>query len=81
MTETERKKRGEKSALIVERLVRAQLRAMGCERFDLGIKREAGEMILREGQGALDIEVTIKWLRWKMPRALISTSGLQAFML
>jgi hypothetical protein len=57
-----RKKRGEKSAVIVERLVRVQLRAMGCERFDVGIKR-AGEMILREGQGAIELEKTIKWLR------------------
>jgi hypothetical protein len=31
-----------KSAVIVERLVRVQLRAMGCECFDLGIKRDAG---------------------------------------
>jgi hypothetical protein len=38
--------------VIVERLVRIQLRAMGCERFDIGIKRDAGEMNLREGQGA-----------------------------
>jgi RepB DNA-primase from phage plasmid len=43
--------------------VRVQLRAMGCERFDVGIKRDAGEMILREGQGAVEIEKTIKWLR------------------
>jgi hypothetical protein len=63
MTEAERKKRGAKSAVIVERLVRAQLRAMGCERFDIGIKRDAGEMILREGQGASEIEEAIKWLR------------------
>ena len=63
MTEVERKKRGEKSAVIVERLVRAQLRAMGCERFDLGIRRDAGEMILREGQSAIEIEKAIKWLR------------------
>src|ERR1700738_4480522 len=63
MTEAERKKRGEKSAVIVERLGRAQLRAMSCERFDLGIRREAGEMILREGQGAIEIEEAIKWLR------------------
>jgi len=48
VTEVERKKGGDKSAVIVERLVRAQLRAMGCERFDLGIRRGAGEMILRE---------------------------------
>ncbi len=63
MSEEERKKRGQKSAVIVERLVRAQLRAMSCGRFDLGIRREAGEMILREGQGAIEIEEAIKWLR------------------
>jgi hypothetical protein len=63
MTETERKKRGEKSAVIVARLVRAQLRSMSCERFDLGIRRDAGEMILREGQGGVEIEQAIKWLR------------------
>ena len=62
-TATERKQRSEKSAVIVERLVRVQLRAMGCERFDLGIRRDAGEMILREGQGAIEIEEAIKWLR------------------
>jgi hypothetical protein len=48
VTEVERKKGGDKSAVIVERLVRTQLRAMGCDRFDLGIRRDAGEMILRE---------------------------------
>ena len=63
MTGEERKKRGVKSAAIVERLVRIQLRAMGCDLFDIGIKRDAGEMILREGQGAIEIEKTIKWLR------------------
>src|SRR5713101_3113031 len=63
MTEEERKNRGQKSDVIVERLVRAQLRAMGSERFDLGIRRDAGEMILREGQGAIEIEKAIKWLR------------------
>src|ERR1700722_4833984 len=63
MTEAERKKRGEKSAVIVARVVREQLRAMGCDRFDLGIRRDAGEMILREGQGAIEIEEAIKWLR------------------
>ena len=63
MTGEERKKRGEQSAAIVERLVRLQLRAMGCERFDIGIKRDAGEMILRERQADIDIEKTIKWLR------------------
>ena len=63
MTEAERKARSGKSIVIVERLVRQQLRAMSCERFDLGIRRGAGEMILREGQGAFEIEEAIKWLR------------------
>ena len=63
VTEVAWKKGGDKSAVIVERLVRAQLRAMDCERFDLGIRRKAGEMILREGQGAIEIEGAIKWLR------------------
>ena len=63
MNEEERKNRGQKSAAIVERLVRAQLRAMGCERFDLGVRRNAGEMILREAQGTVEIEEAIKWLR------------------
>jgi len=63
MAGEERKKRGEKSAVIVERLVRIQLRAMGCGHFDIGIKRDGGEMILRESQGAIDIEKAIKWLR------------------
>ena len=49
MTEAERKKRSQKSAVIVERLVRTQLRAMGCDRFDLGIRRDAGEMMLANG--------------------------------
>jgi hypothetical protein len=63
MPEEDRKRRGLKSTVIVERVVGEQLRAMGCERFDLGIRRDAGEMILRERQGALQIEQAIKWLR------------------
>ena len=59
----DRSRRGLKSAVIVERVVREQLRAMGCERFDLGIRRDTGEMILREAQGALQIGQAMKWLR------------------
>jgi hypothetical protein len=51
MTGEERKQGGAKSAVIVERMVRVQLRAMGCDHFDIGIKRDAGEMILKEEQG------------------------------
>lgn len=49
--------------MIVERQVRVHLKAMGCAHFDLGIRRDTGEMILREGQGALQVEQAIKWLR------------------
>ena len=84
MTQADRKQRGQKSAVIVERLVRLQLRAMGCERFDLGIKRDAGEMILREEQAALDIETTIKWLRHenaKGAHVYVRPAGLHALSL
>ena len=63
MAETKDEKRSGKSAEIVERMVRGQLRAMGCHRFDLGILPDAGDMILRERQRAVDIEKVIKWLR------------------
>jgi len=84
VTEVERKKRGEKSAVIVERLVRVQLRAMGCERFELGIRRDAGEMILREGQGAIEIEEAIKWLRYENAKGAhiyVRPAGLHALSL
>src|SRR5260370_14307834 len=63
MTEQERKNRGQKSAVIVERLERVQLRAMGCERFDLRIRRAPREMVLREGQDAVAVDATIQCLR------------------
>jgi hypothetical protein len=63
VTEEERKKRGEQYVVIVERLVRLQLRAMGCERFYIGNKRDTGEMLLRERQDGVHIEEAIKWLR------------------
>jgi hypothetical protein len=60
MTGEERKKCGEKSAVIVERLVRLQLRAMGCERFYIGNQRDAGEMLLRKRQDGVG--------RWRAAR-------------
>ena len=62
-TNPERKKRSVEPAVTVERLVRAQLRAMGCARFDLGVRRDGGEMVLREGQGAFAVAEAVKWLR------------------
>jgi hypothetical protein len=62
-TNPERKKRSVEPAVTVERLVRAQLRAMGCARFDLGVRRDGGEMVLREGQGAFAVAEAVNWLR------------------
>ena len=49
--------------MTVARLVRSQLRAMGCARFDLGVRRDGGEMVLREGQDAFAVAEAVKWLR------------------
>jgi DNA primase RepB-like protein len=62
-TAAERKQRSEKSVVIVERLVRAQLGAMGGRRFDLGVRRDGGEMVLREGQDVFAVREAVKWLR------------------
>ena len=84
MTWEEWKQRDAKSAVIVEWLVRVQLRAMGCEHFDIGIKCDAGEMILRKGQGAVEIEESIKWLRHEKARGAhiyVRPAGLHALSL
>jgi hypothetical protein len=62
MTETERKKRGEKQPWSWSGWCACSFARWVAERFDLGIRRDAGEMILREGQGAFEIEATINWL-------------------
>src|SRR5208283_4283131 len=62
-TNPERKKRSVEPAVTVARLVRSQLRAMGCARFDLGVRRDGGEMVLREGQDAFAVSEAVKWLR------------------
>src|ERR1700687_5107758 len=57
---------------------------MGCERFELGIRRDAGEMILREGQAATEIEEAIKWLRHENPKGAhiyVRPAGLHALSL
>lgn len=40
-----------------------QLEAMGCERFDIGVKRIDGAMILREGWGTRQVLKSLLWLR------------------
>jgi hypothetical protein len=62
-TNPERKKRSVEPAVTVARLVRSQLRAMGCACFDLGVRRDGGEMVLREGQDAFAVAEAVKWLR------------------
>src|ERR1700683_2852932 len=62
-TNPERKKRSVEPAVTVARLVRSQLRAMGCALFDLGVRRDGGEMVLREGQDAFAVAEAVKWLR------------------
>ena len=63
MTEVERKKRGEKSGCDRRAAGARTATGDGLRAFELGIRRDAGEMILREGQGAIEIEEAIKWLR------------------
>jgi hypothetical protein len=73
----ERKKRGEKSVVIVKPMVLEQLRAMGCERFDFGIRRDAGEMILREGRASSRSRRQSNGCAARMARARISMSDLR----
>ena len=40
-----------------------QLEALGAERFDIGVKRIDGTMILREGWGAKQVFKSLLWLR------------------
>jgi hypothetical protein len=62
-TAAQRKQRSEKSVVIVERVVLAQLRAMGGWRFDLGVRRDGGQMVLREGHDVFAVRDAVKWLR------------------
>ena len=78
-TAAERKQRSEKSVVIVERLVHAQLRAMGGRRFDLGVRRDGGELVLREGQDVFAVRDAVKWLRHENAKGAHVLFGLQAF--
>jgi len=41
-----------------------QLEEMGCERFDIGVKRVDGAMILREGWGTRQVLKSLLWF-WR----------------
>ena len=49
--------------VLTAKVTLAQLEAMGCERFDIGVKRSEGTMQLREGWGAKQVLKAILWLR------------------
>jgi RepB DNA-primase N-terminal domain/RepB DNA-primase C-terminal helical domain len=51
------------SRVIAARVAMDQLEAMGCARFDVGVKRIDGAMLLREGWGAKQVLKSLLWLR------------------
>jgi hypothetical protein len=51
------------SRVVAAQVAIDQLEAMGCTRFDLGVKRTDGAMILREGWGARQVLKSLLWLR------------------
>ncbi len=57
------------SAPATEAVVIAQLGAMGCEAFDIGVLRQNGRMLLREGWTRKQILAAIPWLRYENARA------------
>jgi RepB DNA-primase from phage plasmid len=48
---------------ITRSVVRKQLCAMGCELFEIGVLRMDGQMLLRSGWSADQIEAALAWLR------------------
>ncbi|MGO9057664.1 MAG: DNA-primase RepB domain-containing protein [Candidatus Binataceae bacterium] len=51
------------SRVVAAQVAMDQLEAMGCERFDIGVKRVDGAMILREGWGTRQVLKSLLWLR------------------
>ena len=51
------------SRVIAAQIATDQLEAMGCERFDIGVKRVDDAMILREGWGTRQVLKSLLWLR------------------
>src|SRR5579885_3369540 len=56
------------SAPITERIVIAQLSAMGCEAFDIGVLRQSGRMLLRERWTQQQIVAAVPWLKHENAR-------------
>jgi len=51
------------SRTVAARVAMDQLEALGAERFDVGVKRSDGTMILREGWGVKQVLKALLWLR------------------
>ncbi len=56
------------SAPVTERIVLAQLRAMGCEAFDIGVLKESRRMMLRERWTEQQIVAAVPWLKHENTR-------------
>jgi len=56
------------SAPVTETIVIAQLRAMGCEAFDVGVLRQSGRMLLRERWAEQQIVAAVPWLKHENAR-------------
>jgi len=56
------------SAPVTERIVIAQLSAMGCEAFDIGVLRQSGRMLLRERWTQQQIVAAVLWLKHENAR-------------
>jgi hypothetical protein len=56
------------SATVTETVVAAQLKAMGCQLFDIGVLAQNGRMLLREHWTAQHILAAIAWLKHENAR-------------
>jgi hypothetical protein len=56
------------SAALTEAIVVAQLKAMGCDFFDIGVLRHSGRMLLRERWNERQILTAVQWLRHENAR-------------
>jgi hypothetical protein len=56
------------SAPVTEKIVIAQLSAMGCEAFDIGLLRQSGRMLLRERWTQQQIVAAVLWLKHENAR-------------
>ncbi len=56
------------SAAATEAIVREQIKAMGCDAFDIGVLRQSGRMLVREHWGEQQILAAVPWLKHENAR-------------